>query len=67
MELSVEKTASGREYKVCNMSQADFGRMELDLAEVEMSGLICTPPSPMLTISSSPFRPRLLIFSFPAR
>jgi hypothetical protein len=34
MELSVEKT--GVEYKVRDMSQADFGRMELDLAEVEM-------------------------------
>lgn len=40
MELSVEKTASGREYKVRDMSQADFGRMELDLAEVEMPGLM---------------------------
>lgn len=40
MELSVEKTASGREYKVKDMSQADFGRMELDLAEVEMPGLM---------------------------
>jgi S-adenosylhomocysteine hydrolase len=34
MELSVEKT--GVEYKVRDMSQADFGRRELDLAEVEM-------------------------------
>lgn len=40
MELSVEKTASGREYKVRDMSQADFGRLELDLAEVEMPGLM---------------------------
>jgi adenosylhomocysteinase len=40
MELSVEKTASGREYKVRDMSQADFGRMELDLAEVELPGLM---------------------------
>ena len=38
--LSVEKTSSGREYKVKDMSQADFGRLELDLAEVEMPGLI---------------------------
>jgi hypothetical protein len=32
-----------------------------------MVGLICTPPSSMLTISSSPFRPRLLNFLFPTR
>ncbi|CAK9190571.1 hypothetical protein BDL97_01G017500 [Sphagnum fallax] len=38
--LSVEKTVSGREYKVKDMSQADFGRLELDLAEVEMPGLM---------------------------
>ncbi|KAK4489151.1 hypothetical protein RD792_004945 [Penstemon davidsonii] len=40
MALLVEKTSSGREYKVKDMSQADFGRLELDLAEVEMPGLI---------------------------
>eukprot|EP00271_Cylindrocystis_brebissonii_P008827 TRINITY_DN23330_c0_g1_i1.p1 TRINITY_DN23330_c0_g1~~TRINITY_DN23330_c0_g1_i1.p1 ORF type:complete len:489 (+),score=93.59 TRINITY_DN23330_c0_g1_i1:112-1578(+) len=40
VDLSVEKTSSGREYKVRDMSQADFGRMELDLAEVEMPGLM---------------------------
>ncbi|CAM6122409.1 unnamed protein product [Calypogeia fissa] len=40
MELSVEKTTGGREYKVRDMSQADFGRLELDLAEVEMPGLM---------------------------
>ncbi|CAI5988196.1 unnamed protein product [Closterium sp. NIES-65] len=39
-DLTVEKTASGREYKVRDMSLADFGRMELDLAEVEMPGLV---------------------------
>eukprot|EP00245_Coleochaete_scutata_P013542 TRINITY_DN5545_c0_g1_i1.p1 TRINITY_DN5545_c0_g1~~TRINITY_DN5545_c0_g1_i1.p1 ORF type:complete len:487 (-),score=138.03 TRINITY_DN5545_c0_g1_i1:661-2121(-) len=39
-ELSVEKTATGREYKVKDMSLADFGRLELDLAEVEMPGLM---------------------------
>jgi len=33
-------TAGGREYKVADMSQADFGRMELELAEVEMPGLM---------------------------
>ena len=39
-DLVVEKTSSGREYKVKDMSQADFGRMELELAEVEMPGLM---------------------------
>ena len=39
-DLVVEKTSAGREYKVKDMSQADFGRMELELAEVEMPGLI---------------------------
>lgn len=38
--LSVEKTAGGREYKVKDLALADFGRLELDLAEVEMPGLI---------------------------
>jgi adenosylhomocysteinase len=40
VELAVEKTVSGREYKVRDMSQADFGRLELELAEVEMPGLV---------------------------
>ena len=40
MSLLVEKTSSGREYKVKDMSQADFGRLEIDLAEVEMPGLM---------------------------
>nr|GMD63079.1 adenosylhomocysteinase [Ipomoea batatas] len=40
MALTVEKTTSGREYKVKDMSQADFGRLELELAEVEMPGLM---------------------------
>jgi len=40
MDLSVQKTSSGREYKVKDMSQADFGRLELELAEVEMPGLM---------------------------
>ncbi|GBG70401.1 hypothetical protein CBR_g6529 [Chara braunii] len=38
--LSVEKTAAGREFKVKDLSQADFGRMEIDIAEVEMPGLM---------------------------
>ncbi|KAG9151611.1 hypothetical protein Leryth_019968 [Lithospermum erythrorhizon] len=40
MSLLVEKTASGREYKVKDMTQADFGRLEIELAEVEMPGLM---------------------------
>ncbi|KAJ4969576.1 hypothetical protein NE237_016277 [Protea cynaroides] len=36
MALIVEKTSSGREFKVKDMAQADFGRLEIDLAEVEM-------------------------------
>ncbi|KAL0382812.1 UNVERIFIED_CONTAM: Adenosylhomocysteinase [Sesamum calycinum] len=40
MALEVEKTTSGREYKVKDMSQADFGRLEIELAEVEMPGLM---------------------------
>ncbi|KAJ7569448.1 hypothetical protein O6H91_01G078400 [Diphasiastrum complanatum] len=42
MALAVEKTAGGREYKVKDMSQADFGRLEIDLAEVEMPGLMAS-------------------------
>lgn len=38
--LLVEKTSSGREYKVKDMSLADFGRLEIELAEVEMPGLM---------------------------
>merc|ERR1740127_18598 len=37
---TVEKTSSGREYKVKDINEADFGRMELDLAEHEMPGLM---------------------------
>ncbi|KDO43195.1 hypothetical protein CISIN_1g011464mg [Citrus sinensis] len=40
MALSVEKSASGREFKVKDLSQADFGRLEIELAEVEMPGLM---------------------------
>ncbi|KAI4977108.1 hypothetical protein ZWY2020_050715 [Hordeum vulgare] len=40
MALSVEKCSSAREYKVKDLSQADFGRLELELAEVEMPGLM---------------------------
>ncbi|GMH38752.1 hypothetical protein BSKO_06636 [Bryopsis sp. KO-2023] len=38
--LQAEKGASGFEYKVKDIAQADFGRMELDLAEAEMPGLM---------------------------
>ncbi|KAI5084475.1 hypothetical protein GOP47_0000644 [Adiantum capillus-veneris] len=40
MDLSVEKGAKGFEFKVKDMSQADFGRLEIELAEVEMPGLM---------------------------
>jgi adenosylhomocysteinase len=40
LPLSLEKTSSGREYKVKDMSQADFGRIEIHLAEAEMPGLM---------------------------
>ncbi|KAM3357069.1 hypothetical protein P3S68_023783 [Capsicum galapagoense] len=40
MALLVEKTNSGREYKVKDMSQADFGRLKIEFAEVEMPGLM---------------------------
>ncbi|CAL9132213.1 unnamed protein product [Musa textilis] len=40
MLLLVEKTSTGREYKVKDLSQADFGRLEIELAEVEMPGLM---------------------------
>ncbi|GLJ13024.1 hypothetical protein SUGI_0203550 [Cryptomeria japonica] len=40
MAVLVEKTVLGREYKVKDLSQADFGRMELQLSEVEMPGLM---------------------------
>ncbi|KAK9159867.1 hypothetical protein Syun_006208 [Stephania yunnanensis] len=40
MALLVEKTSSGREYKVKDLTQADFGRLEIELAEVEMPGLM---------------------------
>nr|GFA17520.1 S-adenosyl-L-homocysteine hydrolase [Tanacetum cinerariifolium] len=34
------KTLAGHEYKVKGMSLVDFGRLELELAEVEMPGLM---------------------------
>eukprot|EP00877_Chromochloris_zofingiensis_P007830 jgi/Chrzof1/32/Cz01g01020.t1 len=37
---SVDKNASGREYKVKDIAEADFGRIEIDLAEAEMPGLM---------------------------
>lgn len=40
MSLAVSKTSAGREFKVKDPSQADFGRLEIELAEVEMTGLM---------------------------
>jgi len=40
-KCTISKGASpNREYKVADISQADFGRMEYDIAEVEMPGLM---------------------------
>eukprot|EP00884_Botryococcus_braunii_P007370 jgi/Botrbrau1/16634/Bobra.0068s0053.1 len=39
-DLVVEKGAAGFQYKVKDMSQADFGRLEIELAEAEMPGLM---------------------------
>ncbi|KAK1646734.1 hypothetical protein QYE76_064539 [Lolium multiflorum] len=41
MALSVE-ISSGRDYKVKHLSQANFARLELSLAEVEMPGLMAS-------------------------
>jgi len=38
--LTVEMLEQKLDYKVADMTQADFGRKELDLAEVEMPGLM---------------------------
>ncbi|XP_034681067.1 adenosylhomocysteinase-like [Vitis riparia] len=40
MSLLVEKTGSGREYKVKDMSQVDFVHLEIDPPEFEMPGLM---------------------------
>ncbi|KAL4634244.1 hypothetical protein ACB092_04G186000 [Castanea dentata] len=40
MALTVSKTPTGSEYKVKDISQAVFGRLEIELAEVEMPGLM---------------------------
>ncbi|KAL3727107.1 hypothetical protein ACJRO7_031931 [Eucalyptus globulus] len=40
MALSVERAASRREYKVKDMSQADFGRLQIELAEDQMPALM---------------------------
>jgi adenosylhomocysteinase len=39
-DLVVENHASGNQYKVKDISQADFGRLEIEMAEAEMPGLI---------------------------
>jgi adenosylhomocysteinase len=38
--LAADKSSAGREYKVKDMSLADFGRAEIDIAEAEMPGLM---------------------------
>ncbi|XP_028772637.1 adenosylhomocysteinase [Neltuma alba] len=40
MALVVEKTTGGREYKVKDLSQADLGRLKMELAKAEMPGLL---------------------------
>jgi adenosylhomocysteinase len=40
MAGTVDKSPAGRQYKVKDMSQADFGRLEIELAEAEMPGLM---------------------------
>jgi adenosylhomocysteinase len=37
---AAEMSSSGHEFKVKDMSQADFGRIEIELAEAEMPGLM---------------------------
>ena len=38
--IAADKTASGNSYKVKDIAEADFGRMEITLAEEEMPGLM---------------------------
>ncbi|XP_050259256.1 adenosylhomocysteinase-like [Quercus robur] len=40
MALTVSKTPTSSEYKVKDISQANFGRLKIELAEVEMPGLM---------------------------
>ncbi|MCO5563439.1 hypothetical protein L7F22_017081 [Adiantum nelumboides] len=40
MDLTVERGAKGFEFKVKDKSQANFGRLEIKFAEVEMPGLM---------------------------
>eukprot|EP00882_Tetradesmus_deserticola_P034475 GHRQ01039559.1.p2 GENE.GHRQ01039559.1~~GHRQ01039559.1.p2 ORF type:complete len:103 (-),score=42.66 GHRQ01039559.1:109-417(-) len=37
---TVDTGASGRQYKVKDIAEADFGRLEIELAEAEMPGLM---------------------------
>jgi len=37
---TVDKASNGREYKVKDIAEADFGRLEIELAEAEMPGLM---------------------------
>jgi adenosylhomocysteinase len=36
------ETIQGTDYKVADITQADFGRKEIDIAEQEMPGLMAT-------------------------
>nr|ADJ96635.1 S-adenosyl homocysteine hydrolase [Dunaliella salina] len=40
MSLTIDATSGGRQYKVKDIAEADFGRLEIDLAEAEMPGLM---------------------------
>ena len=40
MALTVSKTPTSSEYKVKDISQANFSHLEIELAEVKMSGLM---------------------------
>ncbi|KAJ9527531.1 hypothetical protein QJQ45_025743 [Haematococcus lacustris] len=40
MAYTADKTAAGREYKVKDLAEADFGRLEIEMAEGEMPGLM---------------------------
>nr|ADQ00183.1 S-adenosyl homocysteine hydrolase [Chlamydomonas sp. ICE-L] len=37
---TIDKATTGREYKVKDLAEADFGRLELEMAEAEMPGLM---------------------------
>ena len=45
---------SGEAFRVADMTQADFGRKELDIAEQEMPGLMADPERNTAQTSLSP-------------